>query len=327
MALKLGEVLVAEGLLTPAQVEQALESQRQQGGALGARLLALGLIDEDLLSCALSKMHGVPWVSRADLLSAPPEIVALLPPEFSRRRRALPFAVEGERLLLALQDPADRRAVDEAAFLTGFVITPHIAPEVVIQAALSHHYHFPDFAGRADGRDRRAVGDAGPRTPVNLREVARRLADAKDRDEVLALTAEQLARLLQRGMVFALRGGAAVLAEAWGVEVRPDHPVALPAAARSVITPALERRVAFGPVEPTPANRDFYAEFGGRTPASVLVAPVIVRGRTVLALYADDTEGVAAAPDFELVRKLSSLVACALELLILRSKMLRESST
>lgn len=139
MARKLGETLIEEGLLDPRRLQEALRSQRIFGGSLGSNLLQLGFIDEETLGRVLGRVYGVPVATRADLRGASAEVIALLPIEFTRRHRALPFRVEGHRLHLALQNPADSLAIHEAAFLTGFQVVPHVAAESVLRDALMDH--------------------------------------------------------------------------------------------------------------------------------------------------------------------------------------------
>ncbi|MEO7730494.1 MAG: hypothetical protein ABIY55_05940, partial [Kofleriaceae bacterium] len=57
---RLGELLVAAGLLTVEQVEQAVRAQVMWGGRLGTNLVELGYIDLDKLATALSRQHGIP---------------------------------------------------------------------------------------------------------------------------------------------------------------------------------------------------------------------------------------------------------------------------
>ncbi len=321
MARKLGEFLIEEGLLTPSQLQLGIEAQRQRGGSLGTNLLALGLLDEDALARLLGRVYGVPSASRGELLAAAPEIVALLSADYARRHRALPFRVEGDHLALALQNPNDSLAVHEAAFLTGFVVVPYVAPEVVIRAALARHHHLPEIT--LGGSATPAPVQTGPIAPVEPRpELARRLADAGTRDAVVAIALDELALLLPRALAFAVRGGEALLVSSRGAEIPPARTVAVPAGEPSVLTPAIEGRIVYGPVKLGPGNQDLYTLLGGRTPASALVGPAQVRGRTALLLYADDPAGSLVRPDVDRFRRLLALTGSALEIALIRAKML-----
>ncbi|WHZ19762.1 MAG: General secretion pathway protein E [Rhodanobacteraceae bacterium] len=67
----LGEMLVSEGTVRTADVERALEMQKQLGGRLGSLLLRVGAISEDSLLDALSRQLELPVLGRE--LPAPDE--------------------------------------------------------------------------------------------------------------------------------------------------------------------------------------------------------------------------------------------------------------
>jgi len=57
--MRLGELLVGQGLITQEDVEAALERQRQQGGRLGTHLVAIGVITIEKLVTALRGLQEV----------------------------------------------------------------------------------------------------------------------------------------------------------------------------------------------------------------------------------------------------------------------------
>src|SRR5919199_4683271 len=63
MSAKLGEILVRENLLTPQQLREALEFQREHGGRLGFNLVKMGLVSDDMITAVLSRQYGVPSVN------------------------------------------------------------------------------------------------------------------------------------------------------------------------------------------------------------------------------------------------------------------------
>jgi len=111
--LRIGERLVASGLLAPQDLERALELQQRQGGRLGENLVRLGALSEDSLVQALAEQLGLPLLSAFDAAVQP----ALL--GFSRawwqRQQALAWLDADGQLQLAAADPgaADlREALD-----------------------------------------------------------------------------------------------------------------------------------------------------------------------------------------------------------------------
>lgn len=168
MSLKLGELLIKEGLLTHEQLEEALKCQVIFGIKLGSSLIELGFIDEGKLVKLLSKKLAVPAVTRKELMEIPHSIYSLLSPELAEQYRVLPFKVENRRLSVAMSDPTDFKAIDELAFATGYIIQPFIAPDINISFALEKYYQV-----RRDMRYIRVAAGGFRRTPQPVDEPAK----------------------------------------------------------------------------------------------------------------------------------------------------------
>ena len=140
MALKLGELLVNEGLLSHEQLEEALKCQVIFGIKLGSSLIELGYIEENSLVKLLSKKLGVPAVTRKELMDIHHSVYSLLSPTMAEHYRVLPFRSENRRLSVAMSDPTDFKAIDELSFATGYIIQPFIAPDINISFALEKYY-------------------------------------------------------------------------------------------------------------------------------------------------------------------------------------------
>jgi CO/xanthine dehydrogenase FAD-binding subunit len=72
---RLGELLVAAGLLAVEQVEQALRAQVLWGGRLGTNLIELGFVDVEALTGALGELYRLPMDDRATTTLAPDELI------------------------------------------------------------------------------------------------------------------------------------------------------------------------------------------------------------------------------------------------------------
>ena len=140
MALKLGELLINEGLLTQEQLEEALKCQVIFGIKLGSSLIEMGFIDEGKLVKLLSKKLGVPAATRKELMEVTYTVYSLLPSSLAEKHRVIPFKLENKRLSIAMSDPTDFTAIDELAFVTGYIIQPFIAPDIRISFALEKYY-------------------------------------------------------------------------------------------------------------------------------------------------------------------------------------------
>jgi type IV pilus assembly protein PilB len=108
----LGQTLLADGVITPAQLDQALAQQRSSGALLGEILLTLNYITEEALARALSREAGVPFVT-IDGLQPDPQAVALVPEQFARQHLLAPIAFADDALEIVQSNPFDVLALDE----------------------------------------------------------------------------------------------------------------------------------------------------------------------------------------------------------------------
>jgi hypothetical protein len=143
MAVKLGELLVKAGLITPAQLDDCLKCQVIFGGRLGTNLIEMGYLEEHDLAQFLSKKLGVPFTSMEQVAGLPKELSSLLPKEVAKKFKVVPLGLEKKRLSLAMVDPTDYAAIDEISFSTGYIIIPYVAPEITLVHALEKLYDIP----------------------------------------------------------------------------------------------------------------------------------------------------------------------------------------
>jgi hypothetical protein len=140
MTLRIGDLLLQQGVITPSELEEALKYQVIFGGKLGTNLIEMGVLEEEDVTHALSRKFKVPAVDRNEIMQIAPEAIAAIPAELAERYRVLPLLLEGRRLILAMADPANLKAVDEISFRTGLIIRPRVVAEVRLLSALEKYY-------------------------------------------------------------------------------------------------------------------------------------------------------------------------------------------
>lgn len=98
---RLGDLLVEEGIVSEAQLEQALNAQKNTGRRLGDTLISLGFLSETQLLNFLAQQLSLPVI---DLSRAHVDIdaVPLLPEVHARRLRALVIGRSGDTLRIAM---------------------------------------------------------------------------------------------------------------------------------------------------------------------------------------------------------------------------------
>ena len=81
---KLGELMVTENLITPVQLQQAIEEQKKTGGRLGTSLVKLGYVSDEDLAQFLSKQYDVPHINLKEF-EIEPTVTELVPLEIAEK--------------------------------------------------------------------------------------------------------------------------------------------------------------------------------------------------------------------------------------------------
>ena len=131
--------MISKKIVTPNQVNRALETQKIYGGKLGTNLIELGFISDEDLAQFLSEQSSVPRIQREELENIPREIIHILDKETVKKLQIVPFRND-QRLHIAVSDPSKINAFDKIQYETGKRINRVIAPEVWILAALERYY-------------------------------------------------------------------------------------------------------------------------------------------------------------------------------------------
>ena len=136
---RLGDVLVAQGLITQDGLARAIAAQKGTSERLGSVLLRLNLVAEEQLLGSLSRQYGVPSITVSQL-EIDPEALNLVPAQIAKKHAVLPIKRVGNMLTLAMADPTDVFALDNVAFMTNLQILPLVASEVAIREGIERHY-------------------------------------------------------------------------------------------------------------------------------------------------------------------------------------------
>src|SRR5476651_2333369 len=201
MAVRIGELLLKEKLITAEQLQQALSAQKANGGKLGYNLVKMGFVKDEQITALLSKQYGVPSINLAQF-KIDPTIVKLVPTETARKYQIIPLSRSGSTLTIAMTDPTNVFAMDDIKFMTGYTVEPVVASEVAITDAVEKYY--PSGKGGAAGGksgkpgDKAVTGSTLEMASRGLEELQASLGGGADDVEVLEelqeISAEALAR-------------------------------------------------------------------------------------------------------------------------------------
>src|SRR5712691_11961868 len=102
--LRLGELLVQQGLITPDQLGIALAEQKQNNIPIGRLLSRLGFVTEAAIRDIMARTVGQESIDLTQVV-ADSEALKLVPQEFARRHRILPIAYDADDRLLIIATP------------------------------------------------------------------------------------------------------------------------------------------------------------------------------------------------------------------------------
>ncbi len=142
MAVKLGDLLLKQKLITQEQLEAALKLQREEGGKIGEALVRVGAVSESDITETLSQQFGVPSIDLAHF-EIDPAIIKVVPGEVARKYGVLPVNKTGATLTIAMGDPTNVFAMDDIKFMTGYNVEPVVASEIALRKAIDKHYGTP----------------------------------------------------------------------------------------------------------------------------------------------------------------------------------------
>lgn len=162
---RLGDMLVATGLITPEQLDEALTVQREGAGPrrrLGRLLIDMGLTDERTVAVTIADQLGLDTVDLSEI-TVPSETIRKLPQSICERHGlCLVEVLPDRRAIVAMSDPTNVVALDDVRFSLRTDVLPVVALESQILELLRRAW---SLAG--GGSDLAAFGeDEEPPAPV-----------------------------------------------------------------------------------------------------------------------------------------------------------------
>jgi type IV pilus assembly protein PilB len=143
--LRLGEILIKQGLITEDQLTQAIAVQQKENGRVGEILVRLNMITEEQMTSSLGTQLGIPYYSSETLELLQPNsdqnLHKLVPAEFAQKNNVLPLTKHMNSLTCAISDPLDLLLLDNLRRVTGCEINPVIATHSSITKAINKFYY------------------------------------------------------------------------------------------------------------------------------------------------------------------------------------------
>ena len=146
---RLGDLLISQGVISAEQLGQALEEQRRSGRKLGRVFVDHGWVTEEQVSRLLAGQLRMPFVELRPG-SLRPELIRLLPEVHARRLRAVVLDDLSTALRVGMADPTDIHAYDELNRLLKRPLEIAVITEQAFLATVEQGYQRSDeIAGLA----------------------------------------------------------------------------------------------------------------------------------------------------------------------------------
>lgn len=174
---RLGEILIAGGVITPDQLQEALVLQKSLGLRLGEVFIKQGLVTEDDILNTMQSQLGFPMVD-LDRVTIQEQILNSVPEAVLRKYSVLPVEISNNILHLATSDPTDYFALEDVRLASGLMIKPCLAKKSDILRLLDQWYG----RGEAEKAARQYVQQTGLAPVAAAAQAASMLAETAEEE-------------------------------------------------------------------------------------------------------------------------------------------------
>ncbi len=135
----LGEILIEEGLATEAQIQSALNTQKEKGETLGQILVDMGIVERDDILLALGHQAGMDIVD-LDNLEIADDVIRKVSPTIADIYQIIPIGFDNGTLTIAMADPLAVNALDDLRFMLDCDVKGAVSNEKSVAAAIKRYY-------------------------------------------------------------------------------------------------------------------------------------------------------------------------------------------
>jgi len=114
---KLGKILVHYKIITPEQLEEGLEIQKNSEKRIGEILIDLGRVTQDEINWVLGKQLDLPYV-QVNIGSIDIQLSKNISEDTLRKFKAIPIMELNDELVIAMADPTDEEAIEAIKEIT-----------------------------------------------------------------------------------------------------------------------------------------------------------------------------------------------------------------
>jgi type IV pilus assembly protein PilB len=137
--MQLGEMLVAAGYLSKAQLDECLKISQETGKRLGNVAVEKGYTTHENLYRVLENQHNIQYVDLYTL-DIVPEVIGTVTHELARRNMIVPVKIEDGVLYIAMNNPKDFRALQQVRTVTQMEVRPVLSSTRSIEHFMERAY-------------------------------------------------------------------------------------------------------------------------------------------------------------------------------------------
>ena len=162
--MRLGDLLISAGVISQEDLERGLELQKGSKERLGTVLIKNNIITESQLIEALQMQLGIEFIDLTKV-SIPTEMAQALPKNIAVQYQIVPVRIVKDELYLAMSDPLNFYAIEEAKRATRRRIHPLVATAAGIEHSIQVLYSNEGAAKAIEEMKREAAAN-GETTPA-----------------------------------------------------------------------------------------------------------------------------------------------------------------
>lgn len=136
---KLGELLMDAGLITLAQLDQALELQKDKGGLIGEILVQLKFTTEEDIAKTLTAQYGFAYLPLSNY-EIDSELAKMIPERVANQYCLIPIDRMSNNLTIAMSNPLNSQAVEDIETISGCSVQIFVSTTTDIRQAIGKFY-------------------------------------------------------------------------------------------------------------------------------------------------------------------------------------------
>ena len=159
----LGQILKEMGKISELDIQEALQTQKDKGGAIGKILVDKGLVNDDDIRLAIARQSGMEPVDLGEVVMTA-DLLDMVPAHVAETYQVIPVDFDGSVLTLALADPQNVSALDDMKFMLNVDVKGALSDPAAVEAALEKYYSdrsesMESLLGSMDGGDMEVMDD------------------------------------------------------------------------------------------------------------------------------------------------------------------------